>query len=215
MRLGLLGGTFDPIHEGHLEMAETAIRVANLDAVYFVTSANPPHKSERTRANILDRHAMVALALSGNPKLVPSSLEYDRDGKSYSIDTVRRLLELAGCSSRLFFLIGLDAFLDLPTWKDYECFPELCSFLVFGRPAYDESDLARRLPEPFRLKVLDTQAQEVLAASSENGFFVLRDFSNSVSSTEIRERVRAGQSISDFVPPAVGEYIFKTRLYFS
>lgn len=213
MRLGLLGGTFDPVHRGHLEMAEVAMRAARLDAVYFVTSVNPPHKSERTEANFLDRHAMVALALFGNPRLIPSSLEYDRAGKSYSIDTVLRFKETIGVSSQIVFLIGMDAFLDLPTWKDYRRFPELCSFLVFARPGYHESDLGARLPETFRLRAFGADEQEKWARSSKDGLFILRDFANTVSSTEIRERVRTGQPIGSQVPASVEEYISKTRLY--
>ena len=104
MRLGLLGGTFDPIHLGHLELAKTALRVAQLDAIHFVTSVKPPHKSERTHANFLDRHAMVALALKGDSRLIPSSVEFDREGKSYSIDTVQQLKQLSGGNTEIFFL---------------------------------------------------------------------------------------------------------------
>jgi nicotinate-nucleotide adenylyltransferase len=213
LRFGLLGGTFDPVHSGHLEIAETAIRVASLDAVYFVTSVHPPHKSEKTQANFLDRHAMVALALSGNPKLIPSSLEYDRMGKSYSIDTVRRFKESSGPSSQFFFLIGMDAFLELSTWKDYQRFPDLCSFLVFARPGFDQGELARILPEDFQAQGLGRSTREALANTGDTGIFVLTDFSNPISSTEIRERVRTGQPIRDWVPTQVEEYISKTRLY--
>ena len=215
MRLGLLGGTFDPVHSGHLEIAETAIKVAGLDAVYFVTSVHPPHKSEKTQANFLDRHAMVALGLSGSPKLIPSSLEYDRTGKSYSIDTVRHFKESTGPSSQVFFLIGMDAFLELSTWKDYRRFPELCSFLVFARPGYDQDELAHTLPENFDAAGLGWKTQEELGVTSEKGILVLTDFSNPISSTEIRERVRTGQPIRDWVPAQVEEYISKTRLYLS
>ena len=123
MRLGLLGGTFDPIHLGHLELAKTALHVARLDAIHFVTSVNPPHKSEKTQANFLDRHAMVALALKGDSRLIPSSVEFDREGKSYSIDTVlaveatvRRqcgdlLLDWLGCIHRTPHLEGVPSVL--------------------------------------------------------------------------------------------------------
>jgi nicotinate-nucleotide adenylyltransferase len=198
-----------------LEIADTAIKVAGLDAVYFVTSVHPPHKSEKTQANFLDRHAMVALGLSGSPKLIPSSLEYDRTGKSYSIDTVRHFKESTGPSSQVFFMIGMDAFLELSTWKDYRRFPELCSFLVFGRPGYDQDELAHTLPENFDAAGLGWKTQQELGVTSEKGILVLTDFSNPISSTEIRERVRTGQPIRDWVPAQVEEYISKTRLYLS
>jgi nicotinate-nucleotide adenylyltransferase len=213
VRLGLFGGTFDPIHRGHLEMAQAALQMAHLDAVHFVTSVNPPHKSEQIQANFLDRHAMVALALARNPRLIPSSLEYDRAGKSYSIDTVLRFQKATGPSNQFFFLIGMDSFLDLPTWKEYRRFPELCSFLVFSRPGYDEKELDRRLPEEFRLKVFNPSARGHLTCAAQGGFFVVRDFANPISSTQIRERVRARQPIRNWVPPEVEEYISKTELY--
>jgi nicotinate-nucleotide adenylyltransferase len=215
LRLGLLGGTFDPIHQGHLEIAETAIRVAALDVVYFVTSVNPPHKSDRTHANFLDRHAMVALALLGHSKLIPSSLEYDRSGKSYSIDTVLQFKEVAGPNSQIFFLIGMDAFLDLPAWKDYERFTELCSFLVFARPGYDESALAGWLPKQFQIKHLKLNQPQKPNLTAQTGLFVLSDFASPISSTDLRSRVRNRQPISQWVSSHVEEYISKTGLYIS
>ena len=213
MRLGLLGGTFDPIHLGHLELAKTALRVAQLDAIHFVTSVKPPHKSERTHANFLDRHAMVALALRGDSRLIPSSVEFDREGKSYSIDTVQQLKQLSGGNTEIFFLIGLDAFVELPTWKDYQRFSELCSFIVFGRPGYDPEQLTQDLPEAFRPKPIGSETGMMALAGSGRGFYLLKDFMNPLSSTEIRNAVHAGRSIRQWVPPDVEEYILKTKLY--
>jgi nicotinate-nucleotide adenylyltransferase len=213
LRLGLLGGTFDPIHLGHLELARTALHLARLDAIYFVTSVKPPHKSERTHANFLDRHAMVALALKGDSRLIPSSVEFDREGKSYSIDTVLQLKQLSGGSAEIFFLIGLDAFIELPTWKEYDRFSELCSFLVFGRPAYDPERLLRNLPEALRPKPIGSGTATVALTESDRGFYLLKDFINPLSSTEIRHAIRAGRSIRESVPPDVEEYILKTKLY--
>ena len=212
MRLGLLGGTFDPIHLGHLELAKTALHVARLDAIHFVTSVNPPHKSEKTQANFLDRHAMVALALNGDSRLIPSSVEFDREGKSYSIDTVLQLKHLSGGIAEIFFLIGLDAFIELPTWKEYHRFSELCSFIVFGRPGYPEN-LTQDLPEALRPKPIGSGERTAMLTEADRGFFLLKDFSNPLSSTEIRSAIRAGRSICETVPPDVEEYILKTKLY--
>jgi nicotinate-nucleotide adenylyltransferase len=212
LRLGLLGGTFDPIHLGHLELAKAALQVARLDAIHFVTSVNPPHKSEKTQANFLDRHAMVALALRGDPRLIPSSVEFDREGKSYSIDTVLHLSQLSGSNTEIFFLIGLDAFVELPTWKEYDRFSELCSFLVFGRPGFPEN-LTQDLPETLRPKPIGSGEEAAVLAEAERGFFLLKDFINPLSSTEIRNAIRAGRSIREYVPRDVEEYILKTQLY--
>ncbi|HET6961079.1 MAG TPA: nicotinate-nucleotide adenylyltransferase [Terriglobia bacterium] len=212
LRLGLLGGTFDPIHLGHLELAKTAMHVARLDAIYFVTSVNPPHKSEKTQANFLDRHAMVALALKGDSRLIPSSVEFDREGKSYSIDTVLQLKQLSGGNAEIFFLIGLDAFIELPTWKEYYRFSELCSFIVFGRPGFPET-LMQDLPEVLRPKPIGNGEETAVLTEGDRGFFFLKDFSNPLSSTEIRSAIRAGVSIHETVPPEVEEYILKTKLY--
>lgn len=213
MRLGLLGGTFDPIHLGHLELAKTALQVARLDAIHFVTSVKPPHKSERTHANFLDRHAMVALALKGDSRLIPSSVEFDREGKSYSIDTVLQLKQQSGGKAEIFFLIGLDAFSELPTWKEYPRFSELCSFIVFGRPGYDPEHSTRDLPETLRPKPIGNDTGKLMLTESDRGSYLLKDFMNPLSSTEIRDAVRAGRSIRQFVPPDVEEYILKTKLY--
>ena len=210
LRLGLLGGTFDPIHVGHLELAKTALRVAQLDAIYFVTSVKPPHKSEKTHANFLDRHAMVALALSGNPRLIPSSVEFNREGKSYSIDTVLQLREQSEVNAEIYFLIGLDAFVELPTWKDYRRFRELCSFLIFGRQGHNLGALTRDLPQALQPKPIPI---DTAIGHLGRGFYLLQDFFNPLSSTDIREAIRAGRSIHGDVSPDVEEYIVKARLY--
>ena len=211
MRLGLLGGTFDPIHHGHLKIAQTALQLAGLDSVSFVTSVNPPHKSDRTYANLLDRHAMVGLALAGCPQLIPSSAEYGRSGKSYSVDTLLEFRKKIAPNVKLFFLIGMDAFLELATWKDYGQLFGLCTFLVFPRSGHDESELSIRLPEALKVRRLDS-------AGSESGFtdaevLIVPKFDVRISSTEIRMRVQEGRSIHELVPGRVEEYITKTRLY--
>lgn len=213
LRVGLLGGTFDPVHNGHVEVAQTALRMARLDAVYFVTSVDPPHKSKKTRANFLDRHAMVALALACKPQLIPSSIEFERPGKSYSVDTVRQLKESLGNSTKIFFLIGIDAFQDITSWKEYSALPELCSFLIFARPGFATKDLVGKLPKVFLRRMFSVSRESEFLETQENGFYLLEEFSNRISSTEIRNQVQLGRSISEWVPESVAEYIYKTKLY--
>ncbi len=213
MRAGLLGGTFDPVHNGHLEVAQTALRMAHLDAVYFVTSSDPPHKNKKTLANFLDRHAMVALALTCQPQLIPSSIEFERPGKSYSVDTVRRLKQCLGNFTKIFFLIGMDAFQDITSWKEYTVIPELCSFLIFARPGFATQDLVDKLPKVFLDKMFPVVRESDFPETQENGCYLLEEFSNQISSTQIRNQVRLGGSISEWVPASVAEYIYKTKLY--
>lgn len=213
VRVGLLGGTFDPIHQGHLELAEAALRVADLEKVYLVTSVRPPHKTRRTEANFLDRHAMVTLAAMDHPRLVPSSLEQGREGKSYSVDTIQQFKQRFGEASEVFFVLGTDTFLDISSWKDFECLPRLCRFLVFARPGFDESQLALRIPEVFLNSVCVIDERNPLSLDPNHRCFLYREFSNPISSSEVRERIRRGQNVKKMLSPAVLEYIGKNHLY--
>ena len=215
VRIGLLGGTFDPVHYGHLAMAESAIHRFKLQTVYFVTAVNPPHKSRTTHASFFDRHAMVALALVRKPKMVASTLEYGRPGKSYSIDTVRQLWRTVGDRSEIFFLIGMDAFLELPTWKDYRRLIDYCSFVVYSRPGCEGPSDGTRLPRFLLERVSQVPKGTSVATHPEHGIYLIGDFSSHVSSTEIRGRVQRGGSLQKLVPEAVSEYIRKARLYLS
>ncbi|MYC81477.1 MAG: nicotinate (nicotinamide) nucleotide adenylyltransferase [Acidobacteria bacterium] len=213
VRVGLLGGTFDPIHQGHLQLAQAALRVADLERVYLVTSVRPPHKTRRTEANFLDRHAMVALAAIDQPRLVPSSLEHGREGKSYSVDTIRQFRKKLGAASEVFFILGIDTFLDISSWKDFESLPRLCRFLVFARPGFDESRLTLRIPEAFLRSVCLIDGRNPIPLDPHCRCYLYREFSNPVSSSEVRERIRRGQTVKEMLPPAVLEYIGKNRLY--
>jgi nicotinate-nucleotide adenylyltransferase len=215
LRIGLLGGTFDPIHYGHLAMAETAIRRFRLQTVFFVTAVNPPHKCHMTHANFLDRHAMVALALVRKPKMVPSSLEYGHSGKSYSIDTVRQLKREVGDRAEIFFLIGMDAFLELPTWKDYRLLIDYCSFVVYPRPGSEGHSVEDRLPRSLLERVFQVPKGASVAVHPGHRIYLIKDFSSLVSSTEVRGRVHQEGSLQRVVPKAVSEYIGKTKLYLS
>jgi nicotinate-nucleotide adenylyltransferase len=213
LRLGIFGGTFDPIHLGHLHLATIALELASLDQVHFVTSVNPPHKTEKTQANFLDRHAMVALALKGQKHFIPSSIEADRPGKSYSIDTVRHFGRYAGDKGELFFIIGLDAFLEITSWKDYEQFPSLCSFLVFARPGFKTNELGHPFYKNFSWKPLMRGRVSGKKEPLSHGMYLVRSYSSLISSTGIRQKVQQGRTIIRFVPKGVQEYIDKVGLY--
>ena len=213
VRVGLLGGTFDPVHRGHLQLAEAALKVADLEQVYLVTSVRPPHKTRGTEANFLDRHAMVALAAVDHPRLIPSSLEHGRKGKSYAVDTIRQFKQRLGAATEVFFILGIDTFLDISSWKDFERLPRLCRFLVFARPGFDESRLTLRIPDAFLRSVSLIDDRNPIPLDPHCRCYFYREFSDPVSSSEVRERIRRGQPVREMLPPAVLEYIGKNRLY--
>jgi nicotinate-nucleotide adenylyltransferase len=134
MRLGLLGGTFNPIHNGHLAIARQTREALALDRILFIPTSDPPHKLPQSLAPAKDRYEMVRLAIGSDPLLAVSDVELRRSGTSYSIDTVRQLQQEYGPQTELFFLIGLDAFLEFPSWHEPNTLLTLCSFIVISRP---------------------------------------------------------------------------------
>jgi len=214
-RLGVLGGTFNPIHRGHLTFAETFRERLGLDRVLFVPAGVPPHKPARGVASALHRYAMVSLAVADHPGFVACPVEIERTGPSYSIDTVEALAgEWAG--ARLFFLIGSDTFLDLPTWRTPERLGAFATIAVGHRAgsAFDpDGPVARavlaRLGRPAWRRVPPT-APEALAPGD---CALVETRSLAVSAAAIRARRAAGASIRDLVPPRVADYIDDHDLY--
>lgn len=196
LRIGLFGGTFDPIHNGHVAVARAARRRFRLDLIYFIPCGRPPHKDRPGLSPFLHRYAMVALACAGERGFRPSLLEAGPDlsgrRRCYSIETVRRLRRSVGRRARLYFLLGADAFLYLPTWKNVRELMRLCEFIVADRPGFTLRP-ARRLPH--------------------STIHFLRGVRSPISSTEIRQAARRGRPLGHRVPPAVRDYIEKMRLY--
>ena len=197
LRIGILGGTFDPVHNGHLAVARAARRRFRLDLVYFIPCGQPPHKPRRKLSPFLHRFAMVALACAGEPAFVPSLLEAGADLRgeqvSYSIDTVRRLRGLAP-RTRLYFILGADAFLYLPKWKSVRQLVRLCEFIVSTRPAIDMRKLAR--------VAVPNAVVHFLGGVHVNA-----------SASIVRRAARRGRSVAKLVPATVAEYISKMALY--
>jgi nicotinate-nucleotide adenylyltransferase len=213
-RVGLLGGTFDPIHLGHLHAAEVAARRFGLDPVLVIPSYAPPHKDRRTGAPAEDRFRMVELACAGRPGLAPSRIEVEARGTSYSIITLEKVRRLHP-SARLFFVVGADAFRDIETWRDYERVLEECRWIVTDRPgtrlAGLRDILGGRLRDRMReLRPGEAATEEVLESA---WIFLLPIDALDISATEVRRRVRAGESIAGLVPEAVAAYIRSRSLY--
>jgi len=213
--IALFGGSFDPVHSGHLAVARAAQRRFRLDEIHFVPSGRPPHKSKRKLAPFPHRYAMVALACAGNPRFIASLAEAGADYSGhrvfYSIDTVRHFREhVCRSGDRLFFLVGVDAFLEIWTWKNYKALLESCDFIVASRPGFSLGVLRRAVPPGLLGPGPVGRGTIPLRHSSVQ---LLDSVSSRVSATEIRRRCRRGLSIHGLVPARVEQYILKQAVY--
>ena len=214
VKIALFGGTFDPVHIGHLKAARAASRCFDLDRVLFVPCGKPPHKLRNHVTSYPHRFAMVALAARGEPKFVPSLLEVPKpDGEpNYSVETAGRVRRVLGGKDRLYFLLGLDAFLDLPNWKDYRRLLGLAEFIVVSRPSFDDRRLAEVIEEARRPGRMPDGAPRLPLAALE-GAHILGGVHVPVASRDIRRTARLGRPLTGLVPPPVEEYIVKEGLY--
>lgn len=218
-RIGLLGGTFNPIHRCHLTLAHEVRHRLNLDLVLFIPTGDPPHKLTAGLAPAQDRLAMVTLALEGEPSFAVSDIEVRRPGISYSIDTVTLLQQEWGTTAKVYFLIGLDAFLDLATWRRAGDLLTSCHFVVVSRPGASFTDLSRmellpRLDEA-ALHNLDVGRTDslVFELPGAHRLFLLAIPPCVVSATLIRERLRRQSSLDGLLPAQVESYILRKGLY--
>jgi nicotinate-nucleotide adenylyltransferase len=195
-RIGILGGTFDPIHCGHIDVARAAEEALGLTRVFVITSNVPPHRPDPV-ASSYHRFAMVALAVSSRSTWYASDIELRSDAPSYTSTTLRRFRDEGYAASELFFVIGADAFADIEAWRDYPAILELAQFAVVSRPGFPAGALRGRLPSlADRILVIDAPTADV-------------------SSTVIRQRIASGDSIAGLVPPAVQQHIERHGLYAS
>lgn len=207
MKIGVLGGTFDPIHLGHIAAAAAAQDAVSLDAVLLVPSRIPPHRADPTTASAEDRFAMTELAARERPSWMASRLEIDREGPSYTYDT---LVELRKAPSQIFFITGADAFAEIATWSRYPAVLDLANFVVVSRPGITLDSLRDRVPAAFPSTSLRAGSRE---SSAPTRVILVEAHTPDVSSTEIRRRARAGESLSGLVPDSVANYITTHRLY--
>jgi nicotinate-nucleotide adenylyltransferase len=214
MNIAIFGGTFDPIHAGHLVAARAAQRRFQLERVLFIPTGNPPHKIHDHLTDYAQRYAMVGLACVGEPRFVPSTIEAPTaDGSPhYSIDTVRKVRRKLRQRDRLFFLVGADAFLDLPHWKDFRRLLDLVEFIVVSRPGFDAEALRQVVP-PDLLPARRLQQRADTIRLRHGAIHLLRGVDAPVASRDIRRAVRAGKPITGVVPKPVEEYILKEGLY--
>jgi len=212
MNVGLFGGTFDPIHRGHMAVARAAAKKFRLQKIYFVPSSLPPHRQGHPLTPYHHRFAMVTLATRGKKGFIPSSLEAPNGSSfSYSIDTVRALKRELGKRDRVYFIIGIDAFMDIAKWHRAEALLREADFIVVSRPGYALADVARALPRVVRpYPKVKAGGKPTLARAAVH---FLLDVKAPVSATQVRTAARRGKALGRFVDPAVAEYIKKTGLY--
>ena len=190
MNIGILGGTFDPIHSGHLIVAETAREALGLEKVIFVPAGVPVHR-DLAKASAEDRYRMVLLAIDGNPEFAVSDFEIKRQSPSFSYETIQHFSEQYGTEAKFYLILGTDAFQEIGAWYKINSLARLVTFVVAGR---EHTRYPEELPEGIK-------SQELAM-----GFF-------SVSGHGIRERVKEGESIRYLVPEPVRQYIIKHKLY--
>jgi nicotinate-nucleotide adenylyltransferase len=190
-----MGGTFDPIHYGHLVTAEEALVQFNLDSVVFMPTGEPARKSHRQVTPAEHRYLMTVIATASNPDFEVSRLEVDRPGVTYTVDTMLELRSMHGPDTELYFITGADAVLEILTWKDSERLTDVCTFIAATRPGYGLAAFSEQ-PGAARMRV---ELMEVPALA--------------ISSTDIRERVASRRPIRYLLPEAVAAYIAKNRLY--
>lgn len=204
-RLGVLGGTFDPIHNGHLRAGEAAQDALELDEIRVIPSHDPPHRPLNPKASAFHRFALVALAIQGRESWRLSDAELTRPGPSYTAHTLRALHAEGWDPAQIFFIIGSDAFAEIATWYEFPAVLCYANFAVLGRPGGMTPTAA--------LERVDTVRPADPAASGETGFFTIDAEMPPISSTDIRARLAAGRSIDALVPRPVAQYILNHRLY--
>ena len=215
-KLALFGGTFNPIHYGHLRLAEEVREGLGLDVVVFVPAAIPPHKGGKEAETARSRLEMTRMATSNNPGFEVSDMEIRRGGPSYTIETLREL-EKDGYKGEkdlsLSLIIGGDSFNDITTWCEYEEILKLASLVVVERPHTPVKKVAEVLPESLARKYWYDRETESYQNDFGTSITYLTTTLMAISSSEIRERVRRGLSIRYLLPEEVAEYIMKNRLY--
>ncbi len=208
-RIGLLGGTFDPVHFGHLQLAEVVLKRCDLDEIIFIPAANPPHKNSQKIAEFQHRANMVGMALAGKNGLRMSRIEADLPAPSYTIDTLTFLLRKYNKNAEFYFILGEDAFLEIDSWKSYQKLLALINFIVSGRsgysPEYFES-FAQSLGYVINGNIWSDP-------SGEREIIFLPASTDDISSSIVRKIIRENKLLQGYIPEEVINYIKKNNLY--
>ena len=194
MKIGIMGGTFNPIHYGHLVTAEEALSQFKLDRVIFIPTGQPPHKTTCKLASPEDRYMMTVMATASNSHFFVSRIETERKGKSYTIDTLKELKFTYGESATFYFITGADAILEILTWKNPEEIITMCKFIAATRPGYNLSRIEELKKAKDSISIMEIPAL-------------------AISSTDIRERIKTSRPIKYLLPESVCNYLLKNDLY--
>jgi nicotinate-nucleotide adenylyltransferase len=230
MNIGLFGGTFDPVHRGHMAVARAALEQYKLHRIHFVAANNPPHKQQRPLLPFIHRFTMLVLATAQEKAFMPSLLEAPeeeiasparkdrKDKPNYTIDTLRRLKQSLKTSDTLFLLVGMDAFADVAKWHQAEALFRECEFVVASRPGYSLADVANALPESLRPRPEVTRPFHKQPATGDlvlkgATIHLMGDLHQPASATAIRQAAAAGKPLGRWVDAPVAEYIRKMGLY--
>ncbi len=198
MKVGIIGGTFDPIHHGHLILAEYSRILFKLEKIVFIPAGAPPHKVKEEISSIEHRYHMTLLATNTNPYFVVSTIEMEKEGPNYTIETIRQL-QVENKYANYYFILGEDSLKEIHTWKDYDRLLKICKFIVAPRPYANRKSLADKVEE--------------LNTTFGKSIYILDAPLIEISSTTIRDRVNMGLSIKYLVPESVEQYIRKYKLY--
>jgi nicotinate-nucleotide adenylyltransferase len=218
-RIGAYGGTFDPFHNAHLEVARAVVRSFELDQLLLIPASVPPHKQSRSISDAYHRYAMAVLASLDEPRIKVSAMEILAPDKPYTFETIERLRGVYGSRADLYFVIGADSFEELAAWREPQRILANANLIALTRPGY--SVRASLLPEKLEANIIDLRdgaggpdSRALQSDEMKTGNIFLADFVNmDVSATEIRRRARDGETIDDLVPPRVADYVKKYELY--
>lgn len=214
-RIGLYGGTFDPVHNGHLAAAVRVTEAFSLDSLLFIPAMYPPHKKKIAITPFEHRAAMLQIAVAGRPGFFVSAIESERKGLSYTVDTLTRLRRRLGDGVDLFFVIGMDMFADIGTWKEFERIPELSDLVVIERPAHDRELMQEMMGLYFFDYTFEPVQNAWVGKGNKGRIHPLSMEPVPISSTRVRQMYRSGRSIRDLVPSGVEEYMNRFRNVFA
>lgn len=210
-KVGLLGGTFDPVHNGHLQLGDRVLENYNLDKILFIPASTPPHKNEAVSA-VGHRLQMLKLAISGNRRFDYSEIEISRQKVSYTFDTIQELKSCGGTGVLYHFIIGYDALSEIETWYRWQDLLVVTNFIVAVRPGFSLKEIEQLL-ERNGFSPEDGGADRWIGEQTGNEILFLAGEIADISSTEIRSRIASRKPWADLVPPLVADYIISNRLY--